>query len=550
MKRLFLPMAILFGLEAGAQLTIQTGATFYIDPGAVVTVQGNVESQANIQGTGKLLMKGTSAQQLSMNSNTVPNLEIDNTANVTLGSPATISTTLGFVNGKLLLGAHDLTMASGSNIANAGTGKFVETNGAGLLQMALTAVGSYTYPLGNGTRYTPLTLNLANATLSSAKLGAKSTGEVHPAKHIRSSDHLNTYWSISRTGITGGTVTATGTYVDAGSLVGTEAPIRSFKFENAAWAAGTGNDATANTVSASLTANQGDLYAMNNFALANVKVFLQGAFDGAVGLMRDRLRNSTGSYAPGAVPAGNLLPSSDPYRDAPYNGYFLHTANPVIETATADAFKDKANSEENIVDWVFVELRNTNATGNEILQTRSGFVLRNGNIVDVDGVSPLYFKDVGPGNYSIGVRHRNHLGLYTKPGTYNAALGYSAASQINMASGSFTANLNGTAGSAYLVSGSNVMLWTGNVNGNFRVNYNGTTGPGVINNNDRVILLTDLGASTFLTGYYRGDANMNRRVDYNGTTSPGFFGNNDRVVILNFVLVNASASSKIEARPM
>ena len=78
-KTLFTLMAI--GLTASyAQLNIQSGATFVIQSGATVTVQGDVVSQSNIQGAGKLQFKGTSLQNLIMNGNTiVVVMEIDNT---------------------------------------------------------------------------------------------------------------------------------------------------------------------------------------------------------------------------------------------------------------------------------------------------------------------------------------------------------------------------------------------------------------------------------------------------------------------------------------
>ena len=72
MKRnyLLLFFAVL-SLGSYAQLTIQSGATFFIQSGATVTVQGDVVSNADIQGTGLLLLKGTSVQNINMNGFTV-----------------------------------------------------------------------------------------------------------------------------------------------------------------------------------------------------------------------------------------------------------------------------------------------------------------------------------------------------------------------------------------------------------------------------------------------------------------------------------------------
>ena len=534
MKRLLLPLAILFGIEATAQLTIEPGATLMIESGAVVTVQGNVSSQTNIQGTGKLVMKGSSLQQLSMNGNSLPSLEVDNASNVALSSPATITTNLNLVNGKIVLNDYDLTLASAANVTNAGATRFIETNGDGYLRRSVAANGSYSYPVGNGTRFTPVSLSIAGASLNSATPGVRSAGEAHPQMHIRSTDHLNTYWAIDRTGISGGTVTATGTYVDAGSIVGTESQMRALKYENGAWLAGTSLDPGANTVTANISANQGDLFAMNRFVLVTPVVMLQGAYNSTTGLMDDRLRNINMTYSPGVVPASNLLPSSDPYRTAPYNGFFTHIANPVTETLTAAALQDKANPAENIVDWVFVELRNSTSNSTApVVQTRSALLRRDGKIVDVDGVSPLYFKNVdAASNYVITVRHRNHLGISTKPATpVSLAL---TTQEVNLTNGS---NLMGTGGANW-VAGSKAQMYAGNAHNNGMVNYTG-----LVSDKD-YLYITVLNRSTTspLNGYSIGDLNMNRIVNYTGL-------NSDKDFLYIRVLNNSAANTRIQAIP-
>ncbi|HMR44452.1 MAG TPA: hypothetical protein PKC40_11495, partial [Saprospiraceae bacterium] len=43
-----------------------------------------------------------------------------------------------------------------------------------------------------------------------------------------------------------------------------------------------------------------------------------------------------------------------------------------------------------------------------------GLLQRDGDVVDVDGQSPLRFNNLNFGSYHVAVRHRNHLGLMTK----------------------------------------------------------------------------------------------------------------------------------------
>src|SRR4029079_5491474 len=113
LKKLHLTLmaaATVFCNMASAQLFIDQ-ATFTIQAGATVTVQGDVTSNTDIQGTGKLVLKGSANQNVNMGGFTIPNLEMDNAANVTLTGNLKIGTSLLFTNGKILLGANNLTLA-------------------------------------------------------------------------------------------------------------------------------------------------------------------------------------------------------------------------------------------------------------------------------------------------------------------------------------------------------------------------------------------------------------------------------------------------------
>jgi hypothetical protein len=63
--------------------------------------------------------------------------------------------------------------------------------------------------------------------------------------------------------------------------------------------------------------------------------------------------------------------------------------------------------------WVFVELRNP-LDPTEVVATRAGLLQRDGDVVDVDGLSPLLFASTLAGSYYVAVRHRNHLGAMTE----------------------------------------------------------------------------------------------------------------------------------------
>ena len=107
------------------------------------------------------------------------------------------------------------------------------------------------------------------------------------------------------------------------------------------------------------------------------------------------------------------------YLEGPYNGPNMNTAltnslpkrqpySAPIHSGTESVTEAFLLSNQKIVDWIVVELRsdiNTKVT------SRAGFLLNNGQIVDLDGTSNLQFNNVFPGSYYFVVHQRNHLSI-------------------------------------------------------------------------------------------------------------------------------------------
>ncbi len=127
-------------------------------------------------------------------------------------------------------------------------------------------------------------------------------------------------------------------------------------------------------------------------ANCNIKVKLRMFLEGAAinpnigeeALMRDDIRSNS------------LLSSTSPYSDG-------LTTNSSITFRTTGA---KA-----IVDWVWITLRDA-SDRNTVIEGRSALLLRDGTIVEIDGVTPIDFSQ-SSGNYYISIDHRNHLPIMT-----------------------------------------------------------------------------------------------------------------------------------------
>ncbi len=515
--------------SAFAQLHIDS-AIFYIQSGGSVVVQGDVTSNVDIQGTGKLLLKGTATQNIDMGGFNIPNLELDNAANAALLSDAKISFVLLFTTGKIILGDKNLTISDTIKIFGPGAGKFIETNSTGVVFKTLTKdVTNSLVPIGLGTDYLPAFVT-STGTYLNASVGVKVLATADPNKPVMVADYLLTHWPVNKTGVTG-TVKIKGQYSTTSYVSGTEANLRGYYFNGTDWSSiGEAHDAALHSVTATIGGASGDVYGMDKFILSKTKAFLQAAYNTSTGVMGDNLRKPS-----------NLIPLSDPYRTAPYNVSFIPVADPITETANLSVFADQPLTDNDIVDWVFIELRSSTVSpGNTVLQTRSALLQRDGDVVDIDGKSPVVFNSVADGNYTIAIRHRNHLGISTDPATNLIALSEATSTTPLVDFTTATdANIYGPA-SAYgiALNGKNI-LWGGNANVNGNVRYNG-----VANDKD-YILLNALGnnvAGIINNVYHAADVNMNRNVRYNGV-------GNDKDFILLTVLGNNVAGIKFQALP-
>lgn len=228
--------------------------------------------------------------------------------------------------------------------------------------------------------------------------------------------------------------------------------------------------------------------------VVDIEVFLEGPFNTGTNLMNDALR---------ALVNPNGFPLSDPY---PALG-FTHVGGGGGETINAAVLNVAGN--DAIVDWIFLQLRNASDNTN-VQYTRSALVQRDGDVVDVDGVTPLSFA-APAGNYYISVRHRNHLGAMT---LNTVALGVAPVTV------DFTDGSTATFGTnAQKISGAFRLLWTGNVVRDtpapFLLKYTGTS-------NDRDPILVAVGGTiptNTVNGYRAEDVNMDGVTKYTGTAN-------------------------------
>ncbi|MBK9418408.1 MAG: hypothetical protein IPN62_14295 [Flavobacteriales bacterium] len=241
----------------------------------------------------------------------------------------------------------------------------------------------------------------------------------------------------------------------------------------------------------------------------NARVYLEGPFVVAQSVMHDSLR------------VHDHIPLQEPYTSlgfAQYGGGGETTTPQVLTTTGNDA----------IVDWIRVELRaaSNNAA---VVATLQALLQRDGDVVSVDGTSPLVFNVV-PGSYYVAIRHRNHLGCMTLA---TRTLG-GTPTMIDL-----TLNATSTFGTeARKVIGGNSVLWSGNVLVDELLKYSGV-------DNDRDPILQAIGGTVptaTSSGYLSADVNMDGLVKYSGV-------GNDRDPILSNIGGTVPTNTRLEQLP-
>ena len=464
----------------------------------LVFLNGTLNNGGLIDNLGRIISAGTTSNSSNLsntgaifNSGTYYNLEDGTIDNIGTMENSAILFNLGSI---LNTGTFDNTGSLiGYNISH--TGDF--SNNDGVLQPAFTFFSSFfsgTYTFNNSYTHNNSTLNIRLGSLTEyGKVAVTNTANLSGVLDVALFNYTPN-------------IGDTFTILTAGNISGTFATVNLPADYN--W-------------EVIYTATEVNIKVIP--AIVNPKIFLQGALisSGNTSLMRDDLRTS------------GYLPTTSPYADG--------------ITCDASVFNTGGTSGtgltgDNIVDWIWVELRDVNDNTN-VIAGKSGLLQKDGDVVAIDGVNGISFN-VPFKDYYIVIKHRNHLGIIS-----NAVVSLTAQTTI----------VDFTNGASQITFGTNAQkdmetgtmaLWSGNVNGDTVIQYTGTTpdSPSILSQ-----ALNDLGnflnLPTFsVTGYSTNDINMDGNTQYTGT-------NPDTPLILQNILsdlgnfLNLSTHQIIEQLP-
>jgi len=483
----------------GATVTIQSGGLIFVQGDAQInsgtlTNDGKIEVQGNFLNSGtynsntsddSLILTGGNNITLTLGSSTVNNLMVNKTANsnnVTLGSNIMVNTKLDYLSGNLTtdpLNTNFVFAAPVSTIFNFAanqeiTGRVSRTNWTNGTAYVFNQPNMQVTTNG-GTAPTSFTVNMI-----------PQTGGGDPSLNEREVKRQFQFTTPDGSGFTSDVRFA---YIDGELNTNTEPGLAPWFLDGVSeW----------NGKLSSLTKDASNNYVQydgitttelaNEWKLADAKysmnatAILRGPWNSGSSLMNTGLNNN------------GIIPLNQPYSVSPFN--YTGTES-VIAIPNA-----------NVVDWVLVELRKPtpalpeNATSGTIVGRKAGFLLNDGSIVDLDGVTPIAFDISKQGDAFIAIRHRNHLGILSNLIPSNVSGSFT--NDFTVLSNNFKDNINATSDPVVLLAGASGKygMWAGDANKN-----------NIVNGTDFSVVRNAIAASA--EGYILTDINLSASI--NGT---------------------------------
>ena len=411
-------------INNGAEISISSGSALTIkgdfenlDDGSIdnsgdIDISGNWENNATsgnlLEGTtGNVHFNGSATQHIEGTSRTwFGGLHLHN--DVILYAETSASTEL-LLDGALMdINGHFMIMQSGSTISGADASNYIIAVDNGRF-IRVVENSNVLFPVGTYSSYVPVTISNSGVSdyfgvnVFSDVLDGGNSGSTIP----EIDNCVNMTWDIIEL-VSGGSNLSISTEWNASdegsNFDRTQCGIGNYT--GSSWnPQGSGAASGSNPYSRTRTGITdmgafavGDInspMAITLDLVVDVTAFLEGPFNGT-------------DMNPDLNPA--YIPLSQPYNAPPWN------------YAGSESVGSMPNGD--VVDWVLVELRDAtdtaSASSGTMIARQAAFILNNGSIVSLDGVSNLQFNNTISQNLFVVVWHRNHLGVMSGTPLYPA----------------------------------------------------------------------------------------------------------------------------------
>lgn len=205
---------------------INTGCSYTCSNLPAINLKGNLTNNGSyIQANETFTLNGSAIQSIGGSKPSTFNiLTISNPAGIIINTNCEVSSLLAFNSGKITTSGSNTTMRIGvtANLTGAGAGKYV--NGILAIEIPANTV-SKVFDIGDAVNYTPVTLTFSGtATNATGVIFAKTTLLDHPniastgPFGIDPAKSVNRYFTLTNSGVTFGTYSASFTFINPGDL--------------------------------------------------------------------------------------------------------------------------------------------------------------------------------------------------------------------------------------------------------------------------------------------------------------------------------------------
>ncbi|MBL7696907.1 MAG: T9SS type A sorting domain-containing protein [Chitinophagaceae bacterium] len=265
MKKIISSVVLVCYITLGAaQLTIQNGATFYLDNGSIVSVEKSIYSVEEIYGEGDLVITGTTPTAAEVEAPSIPGLIVYSNIPAMLKSNLYIKKRLTLSGAGIQLNQYNLALDKSA--AFSGNDRaYIITNGSGTLKISLNAnKNTGRLDIGTSRYYMPLNFKYAGES-TNGYVEVQAVEKINPRKNAASGHFLNSYWNVHKYNL-GGELTARAQIVSPGIVHGNITRLRSSYWDGREWQFQENNSSDPNNanVIASISSANGEIYAMSD----------------------------------------------------------------------------------------------------------------------------------------------------------------------------------------------------------------------------------------------------------------------------------------------
>ncbi|MEM8899053.1 MAG: LamG-like jellyroll fold domain-containing protein [Bacteroidota bacterium] len=220
--------------------TLTIGSNTLTIEGAISQTSGSLTG-----GTSSNITIAGSGSSTTLPAITLSNLTLNRANGVSLGGALTMEGQLTLSNGLLNLNSQTLTLGDAATSTGGGSSTYIIAT-SGTLRKEFSSNGSFAYPVGDATYYSPMNLDFTASGYSSAYADVTLTASKHP-NNSSTSHYLNRYWTVSSSGISSFSCDVTAVY-DDNDVTGTESSISGVKWNGIEWSLMSGINTTTNTI--------------------------------------------------------------------------------------------------------------------------------------------------------------------------------------------------------------------------------------------------------------------------------------------------------------